>query len=134
MWLSILIGLLIESHEVLLSVVDGILSYDHRLSGLDRMLLPTAREVRDCFHPEVLATEVFLTSKGTLIRRIECCGAKCQTIQILDAGCRIINRDVLIVFVPRFRRRQIPLSREALYGDVTDIEDLFDDQVIDRRA
>jgi hypothetical protein len=40
----------------------------------------------------------------------------------------------LIVFVPRFRRRQIPLSGETLYGDVTDIEDLFDNQVIDRRA
>ena len=43
--LSIIGELLIETSEEVLGVVNRILSDNYRLPGLDRMLLPTAREV-----------------------------------------------------------------------------------------
>ena len=72
---AIIIGLLIETNKVFLGVVDGILSDDDCLTRLDRMLLPTAREVRDRLDTDILTAEVLLPCEGTLVRRVESRGA-----------------------------------------------------------
>ena len=128
---AIIIGLLIETNEVFLGVVDGILSDDDRLPWLDRMLLPTAREVRDRLDTDILTAEVLLPCEGTLVRRVEGGGAECESVEVLDIRGGVEDRDVLVVFIPRLHGSVSPLFGEALRDDVPDVEDLLDDEVVD---
>ena len=98
------------------------------------MLLPTTREVRDSFDPDVLTTEVLLTGEGAFVRGVKGRGAEGMPVEVLDLGGGVVDGDVLVIFVPRLHGSQSPLFGEALGDDVTDIEDLLDDQVVDGGA
>jgi hypothetical protein len=78
-------------------VVDGVFGDDDRLPWLDRMLLPTAREVRDRLDTDVLTTEVLLPCEGTLIRWVKGRSAEREAVEVLDLRGGVEDRDVLVV-------------------------------------
>ena len=98
------------------------------------MLLPTAREVRDRLDADVLTAEVLLPCEGTLVRGVESSSAECEAVEVLDLRGRVEDRDVLIIFIPRLHGSEIPLFGEALRDDVSDVEDLLDNEVVDGGA